>query len=121
MKRLKYLLILFLPCFLGCNKYDIQPEQANGFIKFFFEGLRVEGVDVKPTADGGYIALGNTTNESSGLRDIYLVKTDEYGNEESWSPVLIGGDMDDVATSLQVVSDGYVILGYSNRRTGCFD
>ena len=118
MRRSKYILILLLPCILGCNNYDVQPEQAKGFIKFFSDGLREEGVDVKPAADGGYVAIGNSTDEDTGLRDIYLVKTDEYGNEESWSPVIIGGDKDDVATSLQVVSDGYVILGYSNDPAG---
>ena len=114
MRALKYILIFLLSCFVACNNYEIQPEQAEGFIKFFSNGLGEAGVDVKPTADGGYVAVGNSTDANTGLSDIYLVKTDLYGNEESWSPVIIGGDMDDVATSLQVVSDGFVILGYSN-------
>jgi len=117
MRALKYITILLLPFMVACNKYDIQPEQSEGFIKFFSNGLGETGVDVKPTSDGGYVAIGNSTDEN-GISDIYLVKTDEYGNEESWSPVSIGGDFDDVATSLQVVSDGYVILGYSNDTTG---
>jgi hypothetical protein len=118
MRALKYILIFLLPCFVACNNYEIQPEQAEGFIKFFSNGLGEAGVDVKPTADGGYVAVGNSTDASTGLSDIYLVKTDQYGNEESWSPVIIGGDLDDVATSLQVVSDGFVILGYSNDAAG---
>jgi hypothetical protein len=119
MRALKYIPILLLPCFAACNKYDIQPGQAEGFIKFFSSDLGQSGVDVKPTSDGGYIAIGNSTDPNTGLKDIYLVKTDQYGNEESWSPVILGNEnFDDVATSLQVVSDGFVILGYTNDTTG---
>jgi hypothetical protein len=114
---LKNILILLLLCLMACNKYDIQPEQASGFIKFFSTGLAEAGYDVKPTADGGYIAVG-TSSDESGIRDIYLVKTDQYGNEEPWSPVIIGGEGDDVATSLQIVSDGFIILGSSNDASG---
>lgn len=96
----------------ACNKYDIQPEQAEGFIKFFSSTLTEVAYDVKETADGGYVAIG-TTSDEEGIRDLYLVKTDKYGNEESWSPVTIQGDYDDVGTSIQVVDDGFVILGHS--------
>jgi hypothetical protein len=99
----------------ACNKYDIQPEQAEGFIKFFSSTLTEEAYDVKPTADEGYVAIG-TTRDEEGMRDLYLVKTDRYGNEESWSPAIIGGPFDDAGTSIQVEPDGYVILGYSNER-----
>jgi hypothetical protein len=108
--------ILCLALFTGaCNKYDIKPEQAEGFIKFFSNNLTEEAYDVKPTADGGYVAIGTTTDEN-GMRDLYLVKTDACGNEESWSPAIIGGTHDDVGTSIQVEADGYVILGYSNEK-----
>jgi hypothetical protein len=97
---------------VACNKYDIQPEQSGGFLKFYSSTLTETAYDVKQAADGGYVVLGTTTSEN-GKNDIYLVKTDPYGNEDSWSPAIIGGDYDDVGTSLQVVADGYIILGYS--------
>ena len=74
MRPLKYILILLLLCLIACNNYDIEPEQADGFIKFFSTGLTEMGIDVKPTADGGYVAVGTTTS-GDGIRDIYLVKT----------------------------------------------
>ncbi len=115
MRPIKYILLFMALGLAACNKYDIQPEQAEGFIKFFFTGELTEtAYDVKETADGGYVAIG-TTSDDEGVRDLYLVKTDKYGNEESWSPVTIGGAYDDVGTSIQVVSDGYVILGYSKQ------
>jgi hypothetical protein len=114
MRAIKYSPIILAFLLAACNKYDVQPEQAEGFIKYFSSTLTEQAYDVKETADGGYVAIG-TTSDEEGLRDIYMVKTDKYGNEESWSPVTIGGDYDDVGTSIQVVSDGYVILGYSTE------
>ena len=98
----------------SCNKYDIQPEQAQGFIKFFSSTLTELAYDVKPAADGGYAVLGSTRDEN-GMRNIYLVKTDASGNGVSWSPSIIGGSRDDVGTSLEVEEDGYIILGSSNN------
>jgi hypothetical protein len=115
MRPIKYSLLFAALQLAACNKYDIQPEQAEGFIKFFSSTLTEEAYDVKPTPDGGYVAIG-TTRDPEGMRDLYLVKTDRYGNEESWSPAIIGGNHDDVGTNIQVEADGYVILGYSNDR-----
>ena len=112
MKSIKYIPLFLAILLAACNKYDILPEQAEGFIKFFNSTTLTEtAYDVKETADGGYVAIG-TTSDEDGIRDLYLVKTDKYGNEESWSPVTIGGDYDDVGTSIQVVAEGYVVLGY---------
>ncbi|MFC2112795.1 hypothetical protein ACFLTA_05950 [Bacteroidota bacterium] len=116
MKTIKYIPVIMALLLAGCNKYDIKPEQANGFIKFYTNDATkpVTAFDVKETADGGFVAVG-TKEDANGFNDIYLIKTDKYGNEESWSPVILGGENDDVGTSLQVVSDGYVILGYSKH------
>jgi len=108
------MLLLLAVLLTACNKYDIQPEQAEGFIKFFSSTLTETAYDVKETPDGGYVAIGTTSNEE-GIRDLYLVKTDKFGNEESWSPKIIGGEYDDVGTSIQVETDGYIILGYSKQ------
>ncbi len=108
------MLLLLAVLLTACNKYDIQPEQAEGFLKFFSSTLTERAYDVKQTADGGYVVIG-TTSDEEGIRDLYLVKTDKFGNEDSWSPVTIGGDYDDVGTSIQVVDDGFVILGYSKQ------
>lgn len=122
MRRIRSIFLLPLLLLAACNNYDIKPEQAGGFIKFFSSNLSEVAYDVKETADGGYVAIGTTVDGTTGLRDLYLVKTDKYGNEASWSPVILGGPYDDVGTSLQVVSDGFVILGYSkNSDTSEYD
>jgi hypothetical protein len=121
MRSIKFTPIIPVLLLAACNNYDIQPEQAEGFIKFYSSNLTETAYDVKETADGGYVVVGSTiTDEESGARDIYLVMTDEYGNEKSWSPVTIEGGHDDVGTCIEVVSDGFIILG-SSRETDTSD
>ncbi len=114
MRTKPYMFLLPAILLFACNKYEIRPEQAGGFIKFYSSTLTEVAYDVKETPDGGYVAVGTTSNEE-GMRDLYLIKTDRYGNEVSWSPAIIGGAYDDVGVSMQVEPDGYVILGYSRQ------
>ena len=67
---------------VSCNKdFTISPEQADSFIKLFGSFQWDQGVDVKQTADGGYAILGTTTTPEKGT-DLYLIKTDKYGNKD---------------------------------------
>ncbi len=95
---------------VSCNKdFTISPIQADSFIKLFGSFQWDQGVDVKQTADGGYAILGTTTTTEKGT-DLYLIKTDKYGNEE-WSKTL-GGKKNDVGSAFQVTSDGgFVLIG----------
>ena len=95
---------------VSCNKdFNISPGQADSFIKLFGSFQWDQGVDVKQTADGGYALLGTTTTPEKGT-DLYLIKTDKYGNEE-WSDTH-GGKNDDVGSAFQITSDGgFVLIG----------
>ncbi len=68
------------------------------------------GYSVKETKDGGYIIVGYTSPYGTGGSDIYLIKTDENGNEE-WSKKF-GGAYDDRGYSVcQTEDGGYIIVG----------
>ena len=107
MRSIKYIPLFLALLLAACNKYDVQPEQAEKFIKFYASTLTEVAYDVKETADGGFIAIGTTRGED-GARDLYLVKTDKYGNEETWSPAIIGGMHDDVGISTSLL---HLLLG----------
>lgn len=67
----------------------------------------------RQTSDGGYIIAGTIHVNETDVYDIWLIKTNEYGQEQ-WNKTF-GGPMDDSAFSISVTSDnGYVLTGMYN-------
>jgi len=70
------------------------------------------GYSVDQTSDGGYIAAGWTSSSGAGGHDMYLVKTDAYGNK-SWDKTF-GGSGNDWAFFVRQTSDGgFLLAGYT--------
>nr|MBC8415199.1 hypothetical protein [Candidatus Cloacimonadota bacterium] len=64
--------------------------------------------------DNGYLVTGGTFSFGSGLEDIWLIKTDEFGNMQ-WDIFFGEEDNYETAISMQLTSDGnYILAGNVN-------
>ena len=101
----------------GAGLYDMlliktDRQGAEEWMKTFGGSGRDYGNRVQQTADGGYIVVGYTLSFGAGGDDVYLVKTDMYGNEE-WSNTY-GGTYSDVGYCVrQTIDGGYIITGHT--------
>jgi hypothetical protein len=72
-----------------------------------------EGCAVAQTSDGGYVIAGHTCSYGAGQYDVYLLRTDMYG-DTLWTKTY-GGDQSDYAHSVQQTTDGgFIIGGYTH-------
>jgi len=75
-----------------------------------------EASSIQQTSDGGYIVAGETYSFGAGGEDIFLIKTDAFGNVQ-WAKTY-GGTNGDWAFSVQQTSDGGYILVSETRSFG---
>ena len=92
-------------------KTDINGEKI--WDKTFEGSYNDGGYSVQQTTDAGYIITGNTNYYDISPGNIWLIKTDAYG-EKVWDKTF-GGLNDENGYSIQQTSDnGYIIAGETN-------
>ena len=103
------LLFLFLLSITSC--YEVNAQIA--FSKQYGGAFNEDGRWMEQMSDSGFIMTGGTTTYSNGQTDIWLVRTDAYGNT-MWTKS-IGGAFFDFANMVKPLVDGFVICGVTNR------
>jgi len=68
------------------------------------------GKYIQVTSDGGFIITGSTQTFTENARDVYLVKTDEYGNE-LWSRSFGGLSQDAGECVKETMDGGFIVTG----------
>jgi hypothetical protein len=71
------------------------------------------GLSVVQTSDGGYALAGYTFSFGAGYIDVWLVKTDTYGNMQ-WNRTYGGTGGDTANSAIQTSDGGYAIAGYTD-------
>ncbi len=103
----------------GSDMYLIKTD-TNGYqqwAKTFGGSGDDYGYSVQQTSDGGYIITGVTSSYGAGGSDVYLIKTDENGNQQWYK--IFGGTYNDFGRSVQQTSDGgYIIAGNTSSFGG---
>ena len=68
------------------------------------------GYFVIQTSDGGYALAGITNSSGAGYEDVWLIKTDSYGNK-LWDKTYGGAQNDEAYFVIQTKDDGYALAG----------
>jgi hypothetical protein len=106
----------------GARDLWLIKTDANGdtlWTKTFGGGGDEIGFFVDTTSDGGYIVAGATSLISAGNYDVWLIKTNEFG-DTLWTKIWgFGGNVHDEGTSVQQTTDGgYIVSGAIDGSTG---
>jgi len=109
---------------LSGNDYDIWLIKTNSsgdtlWTKTFGGDYSDFGLSVEQTNDGGYI-VGGVLDYSNGVSvDIWLIKTDAYG-DTLWTKIF-GGAMRNECNSVQQTTDGgYILTGNTDKFPSSF-
>ena len=108
-----YMLIGYTNSFGSSNDLWMVKTDANGnqeWNRIYGGSGNDSGEFIIQTSDSGYVAVGNTNSSGAGNYDIWLLKTDKYGNLQ-WNRTYGGSDMEYCTDLVQTPDDGFAIGG----------
>lgn len=107
--RFSFIFLLLISVLICSCTDELSEIQKKSFIKFYGSYLNDAGRDVKALASGGYAITGSIVPDS--VSRMFLIITDEAGNQAEGSPYYFGGKYRTAGNSLLVLEDGYLLGG----------
>lgn len=103
---------------LQCLPFFMNAQVAVTFQKNYSGAYAMDGLDVIPAKDGGYIITGKITNDIINDMDIYIIGTNSTGDIQ-WTKTY-GGNKPEYSFGILQATDssGYFIIGYSQSFGG---
>ncbi len=103
------LLLAFIILLPSCeDKGEFERLKKEVFIKLFGGVGSEEGNDFIQLDDGGFVIVGSTTSYAEGDKDMFVVRTDENGNE-IWSNKY-GDELMNIARSVVLSNNNTLII-----------
>ena len=99
---------IVLYALLATFSFSQVPDTA--WTKVYGGNAADQGFDVQQTSDGGYIVVGATSSYGAGNNDIWLLKTDEYG-DTIWSKTYGYNGWDYGRAVIETSDNGFLIAG----------
>jgi len=117
----KHICFILLGILVSCTKNtDISHKQAKIFVKYFGGSSNDSATSLALCADGGY-ALTGQISPSANVPRAFFIRTDQYGNELSFSPIIIGNGKTSTGYNICQTKDGGFLLVGSVIITGRSD
>ncbi len=111
-----YVLVGSKPRLDGTTNIWVVKTDAEGTMQWesIFGGADYDtGYSVRQTTDGGFFITGDSNDPSSGVPDVYVIKTDVNGNEE-WSERIDKNQSEDRGYyGIQNADGDYIVTGYT--------
>lgn len=112
-----YIIVGFTSSFIadGMDVWLIKTDASGNYQWTCFCGGSASdaGLSVQQTFDGGYIVAGYTNSYGAGSADLWLIKTDAWGNIQ-WDNTFGGYDWDQARSVQQTSDGGYVMTGHTD-------
>ena len=98
---------------LGNSDIYIVKADSSGAVEWSnsYGGLQLDfGMNVKQTADSGYVIVGYTNSYGAGGYDVFMVRTNQLG-DTLWTKTFGGMDWDLGYDVVETLDGGFVVVG----------
>ena len=102
------LILIFFSIVLTEKIFAQAPDVL--WTKGYYGSDQDHGTYAQQTNDGGYIITGDTKSYGTGLNDIWLIKTNSFG-DTLWTKTFGGTEDDNASCVIETIYGGYLIFG----------